>query len=189
MLNLRYFPHPGLDRNVPELAPYGQFDVAPGTFLHGAIAKEALMRTVDGMFETMAWHDGVGLAANQVGVNFSVFVSAVPGESVRMYLNPTLLSLSGDPVEMDEGCLSFPGIKERVLRCPNTRIRAIMTANDYEAGVYTETDLTGLASQVAQHEFEHLAGINFGRHLGRVAKDQIRRKVAKALRDRAARNS
>jgi peptide deformylase len=186
MLNLRYFPHSDLDRSLPELAPSGQFDVEPGVFLRGAIAKDALMRIADGMFETMAWHNGVGLAANQVGTSFRIYVSAVPGDQVRMYLNPRLLQLHGDPVETDEGCLSFPGIKERVVRCPIVKIRAIMSANDYEAGVYTETELTGLAAQVAQHECEHLAGTHFGRHLGPVARDQVRRKVAKALRERRA---
>ncbi len=180
-MKLLTYPHPYLDRKLPELAQYGRFDA-------GAIASDALYRISNEMLQTMQESSGVGLAANQVGTSFRIYVSDCPGDQVRMYVNPEILELVGDKEPMDEGCLSFPGIKERVLRAPEVRLRAITCCDDYVAGKYTEVTLTGLAAQVAQHEIEHLNGDHFGAGLGPVARDQMKRRVHKGwLRQQSAR--
>jgi len=62
------------------------------------------------MFETMERGKGVGLAAVQVGELLRLFVTKVPGDSPRVFINPDILETSIDEVTMEEGCLSIPGL-------------------------------------------------------------------------------
>ena len=65
---------------------------------------------IAGMFETMEKGKGVGLAAVQVGELFRLFVTKVPGDMARVFINPDILETSIDQVNMEEGCLSIPGL-------------------------------------------------------------------------------
>ena len=111
---------------------------------------------IAGMFETMEKGKGVGLAAVQVGELIRLFVTKVPGDMARVFINPDILETSIDQVSLEEGCLSIPGLYTDVERPKSVRLQAwnekgrpfTLSAEDYLA-------------RVIQHELDHLNGILF----------------------------
>lgn len=121
-----------------------------------------LKQLIDNMFETMYHADGVGLAAPQVGHSLRLFVidADVMGEDCpeckgfkRVMINPDIYERSEDSITLEEGCLSFPGIHEKVSRAKTIRVR-YLDENLEEKDEYVE----GFAARVVQHEYEHLEG-------------------------------
>ena len=121
-----------------------------------------LKQLVANMFETMYHADGVGLAGPQVGLPLQVLVidASVISDDYpeckdfkRAMINPVFLEKSEETVSMEEGCLSLPGIHEKVAR--STRIRVKYWDENWEE--HTE-DLHDFAARVVQHECEHLTG-------------------------------
>ena len=115
---------------------------------------------LDDMRETMVVADGLGLAANQVAVSKRVFVMAIPDEGGEDYelfevINPVIEGRRGEQ-RFEEGCLSFPGISEFVVRAD-----AIDLAYSDRDGNRQVRTLTGVASVCAQHELDHLDGVTF----------------------------
>jgi peptide deformylase len=124
---------------------------------------EPLRRLVLDMFASMAAADGVGLAANQIGVDARVFVIDCPdaaGEDVVGYaVNPvlTLLDPVGDePAEevTEEGCLSVPGPYAELPRAFRARVDGVDLAGDP-----VSIEATGMAARCLQHEVDHLDGV------------------------------
>lgn len=127
---------------------------------------------VHNMWETMYEADGVGLAAPQVGLSIRLFVcdgspfaegeKGDPGcqDFKRVMINPVLFDESEDTGEMEEGCLSIPGIREGVER-PNS----ISVEYYNEKWELVEERLTGLAARIVQHENDHLDGVLITDHL------------------------
>ncbi|HYW84477.1 MAG TPA: peptide deformylase, partial [Spirochaetia bacterium] len=76
------------------------------------------------MFEAMNAGKGVGLAAVQVGELFRVFITRVPGDSPRVFINPDILETSIEEEPFEEGCLSIPGLYTDVVRSSSVRIQA-----------------------------------------------------------------
>lgn len=116
------------------------------------------------MHETMRAADGVGLAANQVGVLKRLFTWGV-GDADResgSVVNPSLLDASEELQEGDEGCLSFPG-----LYYPLDRPLRVQVAWQDLAGDDHEVELEGFLARVWLHEMDHLDGILFIDHLAR----------------------
>jgi peptide deformylase len=117
----------------------------------------ALARLVEEMVEAMHTAEGVGLAANQIGVSLRVFVYDCPddtGERQRgTVVNPTLVSTSGDEIVAAEGCLSVPGLYFDTARSA----RAVVTGFDID-GAPIEVEGTGYFSRCLQHETDHLNG-------------------------------
>ncbi|MCS7261928.1 MAG: peptide deformylase [Aquificaceae bacterium] len=112
------------------------------------------------MFETMYQADGVGLAANQIGVSLSVMVmDTTPKKEappVKLVLiNPEVVSQEGS-ISYKEGCLSFPGLTVEVERFNKLQVRALNLRG--EEVHYT---LEGFPAVVFQHEMDHLMGITF----------------------------
>lgn len=173
-MKLLYYPHPYLDRPVTELAPIN----SDGLW----IAREVLYRISNEMLEVMQRHNGVGLAATQVGCLHRIFVTAVPGDQVRLYVNPRIVELIGEPVEVSEGCLSFPGVETEEIRYPEVIVKAITCLDDHETWTFTKLQLVGLEAQCAQHEIEHLDGVTLASRMGRVKRDQVKRRVQKLQR-------
>jgi peptide deformylase len=106
---------------------------------------------------TRLMHDaqGVGLAANQVGVLRRVVVLLAEGEEEpRVLVNPVILDRSEEAEEETEGCLSLQGVIVPVERAVSLRVEA----HDAE-GAPVELELEGLAARVAQHEVDHLDGV------------------------------
>ena len=117
---------------------------------------------VSNMFETMYHADGVGLAGPQVGLSLRLLVidADVLADDFpeckgfkRTMINPVFLEKSEETDSMAEGCLSLPGIHEKVSR--SVRIRIKYQDADF---VEHEEELSGFAARVVQHECEHLTG-------------------------------
>jgi peptide deformylase len=121
-----------------------------------------LKQLVDDMFETMYNAEGVGLAAPQVGHAIRLLVlDADPlGDDFpecrhfkRVMINPEIVEESQETLTKEEGCLSFPGIHEKVARAAWVRVQY----RD-ENFVQKEETVEGFAARVVQHEYEHLDG-------------------------------
>jgi peptide deformylase len=123
------------------------------------VFDEELQQLVADMFASMAAADGVGLAANQIGVDARVFVVDCPDETetnvVAHVVNPVLHLPDTRALEDDsEGCLSVPGVRADVGR-PTT---AFVTGVDMQ-GKPVRIDGTGLLARCLQHESDHLDGM------------------------------
>jgi peptide deformylase len=120
---------------------------------------ETLRALVEDMRETMAAYNGVGLAANQVGVLQRVLVVDVPLDDERRarytLVNPEIVARSGSE-SGEEGCLSIPGVFEEVSRSLAIEVRA----RD-ENGAAFELEARGYLARAIQHEIDHLDGILF----------------------------
>lgn len=120
---------------------------------------DTLRGLVEDMYETMAAYQGVGLAANQVGVLQRVFVIDVPtGDDSRVrraIVNPVLDRAEGADTA-EEGCLSMPGIYEDVKRALRVRVRG-----QDEHGAPFEIEAEGYLARAIQHETDHLNGVLF----------------------------
>lgn len=112
------------------------------------------------MHEKMAEADGAGLAATQCGVTKRIFVMNT-GEIVRSFVNPVVVGREGT-TSINEGCLSFPGLYQPVIRNETITVRYV----DETGEERTET-FDGLEAVCVQHEIDHLDGIVFLDRLSR----------------------
>lgn len=140
----------------------------------------ALRKFVADMFETMYAAQGVGLAAPQVGVSKRITVidlSAGKEPKDKLVLvNPEIIFRDGKLYE-EEGCLSFPDIREKVQRAAKVRIRA-----QDEHGKWFERDGEELLSRCFQHEIDHLDGMLFIFRMSALKRDLVQRKIRKLIR-------
>jgi len=115
-----------------------------------------LQRLVDDMFETMYAAPGVGLAATQVGIGVRVAVMDCSREDGKreplVMVNPEILE-AAEPGEVDEGCLSVPGVSDTLKRHHRVKARALD-----RHGRPFEIEAEGLLAQCIQHELDHLDG-------------------------------
>ncbi|MEK6544382.1 MAG: peptide deformylase [Elusimicrobiota bacterium] len=133
-----------------------------------------LTRLVGDMFDTMYAVNGVGLAANQIGLSMQLAVIDVKpnGRSKRIVLiNPKLIDNGGKLVE-SEGCLSLPGLFKKISRPDTVKV---MTFN--EKGIPWEIKGTGLLARALQHEIDHLEGKVFVDHLPFMQKLQVQKEI------------
>ncbi len=114
---------------------------------------ESLERLAEEMLQTMREHDGVGLAATQVGRLKRVLVAALEDEEY-VIVNPTIEQKIGDPVPDTEGCLSIPEIQVEVERPTNVVVSGFDTT-----GSPITLEAEGLLARIIQHEVDHLDGI------------------------------
>jgi peptide deformylase len=119
--------------------------------INGSIAT-----IVTGMFEAMESARGLGLAAVQVGELIRLFVTLVPRDNPRVFINPDILETSIEEVPYEEGCLSIPGLNADVKRPATVRIQAWN-----EKGRPFTLTADGLLARVVQHELDHLNGVLF----------------------------
>jgi peptide deformylase len=115
-----------------------------------------IVSLVSDMFEVMDRGKGVGLAAVQVGELLRLFITKVPHDKPRVFINPDILETSIEQESFEEGCLSIPGLYTEVLRPSWVRIQA-WSAKGRPFSLTAE----GYLSRVIQHEFDHLNGILF----------------------------
>jgi len=108
------------------------------------------------MFETMDAANGVGLAAPQVNINKRFFVLMADDDVRRVFINPQIISTSGDLVDYEEGCLSIPKIYEVIKRPSKVTVQALD-----ENGKKFTIEAEGLLARIIQHEYDHLEGIVF----------------------------
>jgi peptide deformylase len=142
---------------------------------------DAVRQLADDMLETMYSKNGVGLAATQVDVHKRLIVLDVSDsrDQPLVLINPQLLSLEGKgPGE--EGCLSLPGIYDKLSRATHIRVRAL--GRD---GQSFEMEAEGLLAVCIQHEMDHLEGKLFVDYLSELKRTLIRRRLEKERKNRS----
>ncbi len=137
-----------------------------------------IRQLADDMAETMYDAPGIGLAAPQVAAARRLIVVDVSENrnELMTLINPEIIHKSGEE-EMQEGCLSVPGVLETVKRAERVTVRA-----QDVAGKILELEADGLLAVCLQHEIDHLNGVLFVDHLSRLKQSVIRRKAEKRNR-------
>jgi len=127
---------------------------------------------VQDMFETMYEAEGIGLAANQIGVTERVLILDVrphhPESAPLVFINPEIIWSAGE-FTGDEGCLSLPAITGEVTRPAQVRVRALA-----DNGTPFEMDLDGLGAKALQHEVDHLNGVLVLEHFSVIKRNLLR---------------
>jgi len=140
-----------------------------------------LRKLVADMFETTYAEQGIGLAAPQVGVSKRrAVIDLSMGKNPKdrlVLINPEIIEREGRLYE-EEGCLSFPDIREKVVRAAKVRVRA-----QDENGKWYEMDGEDLLSRCFQHEIDHVDGMLFIFRMSALKRDLNLRKIRKMIRD------
>jgi peptide deformylase len=138
-----------------------------------------IRQLVKDMTETMYVADGIGLAANQVGVDLRLFIADLSQweepEPLKVFINPVITQSHGRQFG-DEGCLSFPGINLEVERDEQVTVQAL----DLEGQPFTFT-AEGLLARAIQHECEHLDGQVFLRHISALKRELLKKQIKKRI--------
>jgi len=111
---------------------------------------------IEQMFETMHANKGVGLAAVQVGKLIRLFITDVPKDAPRVFINPEVIETSVDQGSFEEGCLSIPEVNTDVIRPMQVQLQAWNVK-----GRPFSMDADDLLARVIQHEVDHLNGVLF----------------------------
>jgi peptide deformylase len=160
------YPHPAL-----------RYDAVPLTALDEKVRSHAAR-----MLELMYEAKGLGLAATQVALPYQLFVANFAGdpqqkEHERVYINPVILERKGS-VEGEEGCLSFPGLFQKVRRAKTVQVQAYNLS-----GELVEEQASELAARVLQHEIDHLHGVLYIDKMGTIARLASRSALKEFERD------
>jgi peptide deformylase len=144
-----------------------------------ATVDARIRKLVDDMAETMYAAPGIGLAATQVNVHERIIVIDISEthDALRVFINPEIVAQSGRG-ENEEGCLSVPGVFDRVQRAERVTVRALD-----RAGKSFELDADGLLAVCIQHEMDHLMGKVFVDYLSNLKRNRIKAKLAKQARE------
>lgn len=134
---------------------------------------EELRQILDEMIKLTNKAEGIGLAANQIGIDKRFFVLNIEGE-IRKVINPEIIEYDNEIVDYEEGCLSIPDIYKVVSR-PNK----IKVKYQNEKGETVEEEFDGIWSRAFQHEFDHINGVLFIDRLTPVRKRLISSKMEK----------
>ena len=139
---------------------------------------EQIRKLIKDMADTMYAAPGIGLAATQVNVRLRVIVVDVSEarDQLRVFVNPELVAASG-AADIEEGCLSVPGVYEKVRRAERVTVRAI----DADGAPYT-LEADGLLAVCIQHEIDHLEGTVFVDKLSRLKQRRILARLKKSER-------
>ena len=136
-----------------------------------------LAEFVQEMFATMYASQGIGLAAPQIGVSKQITVIDISfkerPEDKLVLINPEILEHTGKQNE-EEGCLSFPEIREKVTRSGWVKVRA-----QNVLGEFFEVEGEELLARAFQHEIDHLHGILFIDHVSRLKRELVVRRIKK----------
>lgn len=144
MLQIVKFPDPILRERMPE------FDFNNPTEDPKLLEKE--------MLETMYSMNGIGLAANQVGKRVRMFVigNIEDPENGQAFFNPEVVANTESLEDLDEGCLSFPGVYVKIKRPAEIKARW-----QNSAGEWQESEFSGYDCKCFLHELDHLEGITY----------------------------
>jgi peptide deformylase len=147
-----------------------------------ALVDARIRQLVRDMAETMYEADGIGLAATQVNIPEQVIVIdvSITHDDLKVFINPTILELRGETIEVEEGCLSVPGIYDVVDRREGVRVSA-----QNADGEQFELDADGLLAVCIQHEIDHLRGKVFVDYLSQLKQTRIKGKMRKLDRQSA----
>jgi peptide deformylase len=145
---------------------------------------EELVTLSQDMIETTLAAPGVGLAANQIGIPWRLFVINMGVDTNKDHLitliNPELTAMEGNEMG-EEGCLSIPDVIADVNRATQIEVKAIdLNGNDIRF------EAKGYLARALQHEMDHLNGVLFWDSLGKVKRDILKRKFKKKLKEQDA---
>ncbi|MGH8735786.1 MAG: peptide deformylase [Burkholderiales bacterium] len=145
------------------------------------VFDEALKKLVQDMADTMYGAPGIGLAATQVDVHKQVIVidASERRDSLIVLVNPEIVEATGTS-DIEEGCLSVPGIYELVERAERVKVRAY----DQNGNALT-LEAQGMLAVCIQHEMDHLQGKVFVEYLSPLKQQRIRARLAKQVRKSA----
>lgn len=135
------YPNPILNKKCSKVLVFDEY-------LHG---------TLDEMFVVMKNSKGIGLAANQVGLDQAMFIMLTSDGTLVEAVNPELIHLTDVKANLTEGCLSASGEFDIV----QERVNIVCMKFQDRNGEHKEITLTGLDAVCAQHEYDHLQGIFF----------------------------
>jgi peptide deformylase len=138
------FPNPILRTQIPEW----DFDNPPTDPVE--LEKE--------LIEALLAYDGIGLAANQIGLPYRVFAMGWKGapEEAQAFFNPVVVATVDEIEDLEEGCLSFPGIYVNI-----KRPKKILARWQNAKGEWQEAEFEGYNCKCFLHELDHLEGIVF----------------------------
>lgn len=155
----------------------------PDPRLHKVAARvtrvdNEVRKLIKDMADTMYAAPGIGLAATQVDVHQRIIVIDISEtrDLLRVFINPEILEASGQ-AEWEEGCLSVPGIYEKVRRAQHIKVQAL----DAEGERFT-LEAEDLLAVCIQHEMDHLEGKVFVEYLSRLKQQRILAKLRKQWR-------
>ena len=139
---------------------------------------DGIRKLIKDMAETMYSAPGIGLAATQLDVHLRVIVIDISEtrDQLVVLVNPELIAASGE-AEREEGCLSVPGVYEKVRRAERITVRAL----DAEGNAYTR-EADGLLALCLQHEMDHLEGKVFVERLSQLKQRRILARFRKQQR-------
>ena len=141
---------------------------------------------ISDMFETMAFTDGIGLAAPQIGKSIRVFVlDARPfaednpelKDCKKVFINPVIIELAGEKIGYNEGCLSFPKLHEDVYRESRVHIQ-YLNENFEEQDEWFD----GIVARIIQHEYDHLEGKLFVERLSTIRRKLMSSKLKRIMK-------
>ena len=159
-MNLITYPNEILDREVKDV------DLENPGFDPVELKKE--------MVDFMIANNGIGLSANQIGLDAKVFVMGDSVENSTMCINPTVLQYTEDTVVDVEGCLSFPNVFVKIKR-PKEILARYWNENLEECTVKIE----GYSAKCYLHELDHLLGITFKDRTSKLKWDMAQKKARK----------
>jgi peptide deformylase len=162
LLTILHYPDPRLHRRAARVSA----------------VTDDIRQLIKDMAATMYAAPGIGLAATQVNVHLRVIVIDVSEsrDQLQVFINPELLTASGD-ADIEEGCLSVPGVYEKVRRAQRVRVRALDAS-----GTPFTLEAEGLLAVCIQHEMDHLEGKVFVEKLSRLKQGRILARLKKQER-------
>ncbi len=131
------------------------------------------------LLETLRAAPGIGITAPHIGVGLRFVVLDLPGDAVRYYVNPRIVTSSGELMLAEEGSVSMPGIHDQVERHAWVQV----AFQDLDGAEQTET-AEGLLSICLQHEIDQLDGIFWLQRLSRLKRTMLVKRFEKIERDR-----
>lgn len=122
------------------------------------------------LFERMKQLGGVGLSANQVGLDMRVFVMGLSDVQIAIF-NPEIIEYNSKEENYNEGCLSYPGIMLSIKRPTTVKVKY-----QNEKGEVVENEFKGLTARIFQHEFDHMNGTDFTHRVSKFKLDFAKKK-------------
>ncbi len=147
------------------------------------MVDDELIENIRDMFETMRYANGIGLAANQVGLNKKMFI--IDLQAVEEYsdskplvvINPEIVAYSDEIVTMEEGCLSLPNLRADVERSEIIKIKYLNTDEEEQ-----ELEADDLLARVILHEYDHLIGKMIPDRVDAKIKDRLKGELISIMR-------
>ena len=153
------YPNPFLFKRVQEVKIFDKF----------------LEVEIEEMKRLMLESNGIGLAANQVGLDKKIFIMKIKNENrIEVFINPEIINKSSDMITYEEGCLSFP---ELYINLNRSKV-VILKWQDVN-GEFKEKEFDELESICIQHEYDHINGIVFTNNLNSTKRQLVLNKYLK----------